>query len=200
MMEGYGYGGMAGGMGGGGMGGAGHAIAGMIGGSLLWALAATLIGQVWLLGLNLVYLRITEGLDAGATEAALLRGLDDAKRRTAELGERAKAKATAASAAAAAAARDRERQSTAAAAPVDPATPIAPGTSPAAGGPVAPSAFGSPDAAASPYPSDAAFAPPAAPAAGPTFTPQPATIACPNCAALCTTDDLFCGVCGQRLK
>lgn len=146
MMEGYGGG------------GGGHVLAAMIGGGLLWALAATLVGQVYLLGLNIVYLRVTEGLDAGATEAALQRGLDDAKRRTAEVSERARA----------AAARQREP------APAAPAKPVA-------------GAYGD--------------------AAGPATTiPQvvPATMTmtmtCPNCSAACTTDDLFCGVCGQRLK
>ena len=47
----------------GGGGSAGHAIAGAIGGALLWAVAASLVGQVYLLGLSLVYLRVTEGLD-----------------------------------------------------------------------------------------------------------------------------------------
>jgi len=84
MMEGGGY---AGGFGG------GHMIAAAIGGGLLWAIAATLVGQVYLLGLSIVYLRVTEGLDVGAAQAALQRGLDDAKRRTAEIGERARAAA-----------------------------------------------------------------------------------------------------------
>jgi len=71
-------------------GGAGHAIAGVIGGALLWAIAASLVGQVYLLGLSIVYLRVTEGLDLTSAEAALRATLDDAKRRTAEFGERAR--------------------------------------------------------------------------------------------------------------
>ena len=74
----------------GGGGSAGHAIAGAIGGALLWAVAASLIGQVYLLGLSLVYLRVTEGLDLTASEAALRATFDDARRRTAELGEKAR--------------------------------------------------------------------------------------------------------------
>ena len=74
----------------GGGGGAGHAIAGAIGGALLWAVAASLVGQVYLLGLSLVYLRVTEGLDLTASEAALRATFDDARRRTAELGEKAR--------------------------------------------------------------------------------------------------------------
>jgi hypothetical protein len=93
--------GFGGGMGGlGGMmgmmqgGGGGAMIAGAIGGLLLWAVAASLVGQVHLLGLCLVYLRVTEGLDLSATEAALRQTLDEARRRTAELGEKAKSAAS----------------------------------------------------------------------------------------------------------
>ena len=71
-------------------GGSGHAVAGAIGGALLWAVAASLVGQVYLLGLSLVYLRVTEGLDLTASEEALRATFDDAKRRTAELGEKAR--------------------------------------------------------------------------------------------------------------
>ncbi|HZW72465.1 MAG TPA: hypothetical protein VFF43_02910, partial [Caldimonas sp.] len=71
-------------------GGGGHAIAGVIGGALLWAIAASLVGQVYLLGLSIVYLRVTEGLDLTSAEEAFRATLDDAKRRTAELGERAR--------------------------------------------------------------------------------------------------------------
>jgi len=71
-------------------GGGGYAVAGAIGGALLWAVAASLVGQVYLLGLSLVYLRVTEGLDLTASEAALRATFDDARRRTAELGEKAR--------------------------------------------------------------------------------------------------------------
>jgi hypothetical protein len=95
-------------------GGGGHAIAGVIGGALLWAIAASLVGQVYLLGLSIVYLRVTEGLDLTSAEESLRATLDEAKRRTAGLGEKARqatqrseapvAGATAAAAGAAAAA------------------------------------------------------------------------------------------------
>ena len=71
-------------------GGGAHAIAGAIGGALLWAVAASLVGQVYLLGLSLVYLRVTEGLDLTASEEALRAKFDDARRRTAEFGEKAR--------------------------------------------------------------------------------------------------------------
>ena len=71
-------------------GGGGHAIAGVIGGALLWAIAASLVGQVYLLGLSIVYLRVTEGLDLTSAEESFRATLDEAKRRTAELGEKAR--------------------------------------------------------------------------------------------------------------
>jgi hypothetical protein len=46
----------------------------------------------------------------------------------------------------------------------------------------------------------AAPAAPPHPAPGPTFTPQPMALSCPSCGAACTAEDVFCGVCGQRLK
>lgn len=68
----------------------GYAIAAGMGAGLLWALAGSLVSQVYLLGLNIVYLRVTEGLDVAATEAALKARLDAAKRQAADLGQRAK--------------------------------------------------------------------------------------------------------------
>ncbi|MBV9891645.1 MAG: hypothetical protein JO090_12260 [Rhizobacter sp.] len=71
-------------------GGDAHAIAGLVGGELLWAVAASLVSQVYLLGLSIVYLRVTEGLDVASAEESLRATLDDAKRRTSELGEKAR--------------------------------------------------------------------------------------------------------------
>ena len=70
--------------------GGGYGIAGAIGSGLLWAVAVTLVTQVYLLGLELVYLRVIEGLDSTATEQALTEHIDTARRRAAELGEKAK--------------------------------------------------------------------------------------------------------------
>jgi hypothetical protein len=53
------------------VGGASYVVAAGIGAALLWALAGSLLSLVYLLGLNLVYLRVTEGLDVEGTEAAL---------------------------------------------------------------------------------------------------------------------------------
>lgn len=142
------YGGMGGGMRGmgpfggfGGMmggGGGGYAVAGAIGVGVLWAIAAALVAQVWLLGLNLVYLRVSEGLDASATEATISQKLAEARRKSAEMAHRAKE----------AAERARE-QARAASAPV---APTGAAVAPAAGGP---------SVAATVTP---AVAPPAAPA------------------------------------
>ena len=90
--------------------GGGHAMAGVIGGALLWAVAASLLAQVYLLGLSMVYLRVTEGLDLTAAEAALRATVDDARRRAAQLGEKAR----------------EATQPSPAAAPVAPAAPAAP--------------------------------------------------------------------------
>ena len=203
MMQGYGgYGAFGGG-------GGGYAIAGAIGGGVLWALSSTLIWQVFLLGLNLVYLRMTEGLDSTAAEAALLRGLDDAKRRTAELGERAKAAANRAGQPGVPPAYTpppagpvAPTNPTTSTGPVAPLVPAA-GAAPATYAPPAPTS--APDAPTQAYPAPPTYAPPPAtshmpPPPAPTYVPPATAIACPNCSAACTTDDLFCGVCGQRLK
>lgn len=71
-------------------GGSGHLVAGAIGTGVLWALALTLVNQVAILGLILVYLRVTEGLDASATESAMMQRLDEARRKAADMGRRAK--------------------------------------------------------------------------------------------------------------
>lgn len=73
-----------------GMGGEGYAFAAGLGAGLLWALAGSLVSLVNLLGLNLVYLRVTEGLDGGAAESELKARLDDAKRHAGDLGRKAK--------------------------------------------------------------------------------------------------------------
>ena len=211
-------------------GGGGHAIAGAIGGLLLWAVAASLVGQVYLLGLSLVYLRVTEGLDLTASEASLRATFDDAKRRTAELGEKARQAATRDAAPAAA---------TAAAAPAwSPFAAPTPGPAPVAEPPASvplpaeahedvttmplPRTAKVPDedpdislpfdeapapaaAAAAPPPNPAYASPPAwkappAVAPLPPATPLPAATTCPQCLSGISPDDVFCGVCGYRLK
>lgn len=125
------YGGMRGGMGMGPLGGlmaggGSYMMAGGIGFGVLWAVAVTLVAQVWLLGLNLVYLRVSEGLDTEATEAAIGQKLAEARRKSAEMAAKAKetaerARAQARAAAAPAAAPATTTPPAAAAATVPPA-------------------------------------------------------------------------------
>jgi hypothetical protein len=169
-----GMGGMSGGRGGGG-GAVGYAIAGGIGVGLLWALAGSLLSLVYLLGLNLVYLRVTEGLDVGATEDALKARFDAAKRQAADLGQKARD--------AAERTRDQARQSAASSAA----------------------------AAAAARPPAAPFQPPAPPQRAPqvqahdissdmTIPTVAKTSTCPQCLSSVGRDDVFCGVCGYKLK
>ena len=230
--------------------GGGRAIAGVIGGLLLWAVAGSLVGQVYLRGLSLVYLRVTEGLDLGGTEAALREKLDEARRRAAEFGDKGRsglaadaAGVGAASAAAGASgsafgavppaynpapvynpppayspppeASFEAMQSAAFGAAPPPSPTVAPvSSSPAA--PIVGEHEGEPDIAlpfddveaTRPAPMGAAApawaAPPVAPVAAPTPAVEPpsppAMAACPQCLSPVTPDDVFCGVCGYRLK
>lgn len=185
-----GFGGLNAGMGGvmgiaSGMAGGGYAVAGAIGGLVLWAVAASLCAQVYLLGLCLVYLRLTEGLDLTAAEAALRGKLDEARRRAGELGDKAKA----------------------AARPDSPPAPAAPPETPApatAADPfgVSPLSEATAAAAADIDLPIAASVPPAplAPPPPATFEPPAALANCPQCMAPVTPDDVFCGVCGYRLR
>ena len=171
------FGGMNGG--GSGDGAAGYAIAAGIGAGLLWALAGSLVSLVYLLGLNLVYLRVTEGLDVGATEAAMKARFDDAKRQAADLGQKARD--------AAERAREQARQSTAAA-QAGAAAAAAAASMPAA--PTEP-----PPAPPPPIGSGGRELPP-----GSTTPAVAKTLTCPQCLSSVGQDDLFCGVCGYRLK
>lgn len=156
----------------------GYAIAAAVGTGVLWAVATTLVLLVSLLGLNLIYLRVSEGLDSAATEQAIKARLDDARRKTAEMAQKAKEAGERARAQAQeAAARHRSAAEPQAPAPPAPATP-------AVTPPVAPPAPPAPPAA-----------PPAAAAAP--GTPRPSQ--CPKCAAPITPGDLFCGNCGHKL-
>ncbi len=247
-----GLGSMMGGMGGmgglGGMdggGGMGHAVAGGIGFAVLWAVAASLVMQVYLLGLCLVYLRVTEGLDLSATEAALRQKLDEARNRANELGDKARSAAGRTAApmpppppppqeaynpGAMAAGGTAAGAAPLFAAPPPPAVP-----------PATPAAYAAPPAYTPPpaYAPPPAYTPPSAhlpetppatstdidlsfddvPASAstpPSMTPAysapahvpppvappepPASTTCPQCLSPITSDDVFCGVCGYRVK
>ena len=223
--------------------GAGHAVGGVIGLMVLWAVAASLVLQVYLLGLCLVYLRVTEGLDLSGTEEALRQKLDEARKRAAELGEKAHAAANRETAAAAPAPSSSAAAAASAAATVAPfAASPAPYTPPPAhyATPPAPYRPPPPSAAPAPYPPPAPYTadlaplaatdidlsfddtpPPVAPPAPPSLTPSysvppvyvpppvrppvaapamPQPTTCPQCLSPITADDVFCGVCGYRLK
>ena len=227
--------GMAQGMGGS---GAGHAIAGVIGGLVLWAIAVSLVLQVYLLGLCLVYLRVTEGLDLSASEAALRQKLDEARRRAGELGDKARTAVNRDDAAPAAPPASGSAGSAAAMAAGAAAAGTAAASAPLFQAPrppaVVPPAYPPPS-----YPSPAPYtadlppggtdidlpfddAPaPAAPHASPSMTlsysappvymppPQAPSVAapalpvattCPQCLSPITSEDVFCGVCGYRVK
>jgi len=252
-------------------GGGGHAIAGAIGFLLLWAVAGSVLGQVYLRGLALVYLRVTEGLDVAASEAALQGGLEAARRRTNELGEKARnavradPAATAADAAGVVAAGGppssgvtfgsavattlaagtaAASMATASPAAVPPAydppafeppaiDPFAPYNPPPAYSPPATLIQPGSEAAAAPAsdeeadidlpfdpthataPAPAAatehvtepptvvppaWAPPAVTAPAPPPPAPPLVTTCPQCLSSVAPDDVFCGVCGYRLK
>ncbi|MEP7282209.1 MAG: zinc ribbon domain-containing protein [Rubrivivax sp.] len=116
-----------------GMGHGGYVIAGLFGAGVLWALALTLVLQVWHLGVNLVYLKVSEGLDASVTEDALQARLADARRKATEIGQKAREATDRARAQAehaleqrrAAGAASKAAAATAALAPVAPAVPPA---------------------------------------------------------------------------
>jgi len=158
---------------------AGYAVAAGIGAGLLWALAGSLVSLVYLLGLNLVYLRVTEGLDVVATEAAMKARFDEAKRQATDLGQKARE--------AAERAREQARQS-AAAAQASAAAAAAAATKPV------------------PPPEPPPAPPPTIISAGRELPPgstTPAvakTLTCPQCLSSVGQDDVFCGVCGYRLK
>lgn len=161
----------------GGRGYGGYAKAGLFGAGVLWALALTLAMQVGLLGLNLAYLRVGEGLDPSATEGALHAKLADARRKAAEMGQKAK-EATERARVQAEQAMEQRRAAAEAAKVAAGAGAVAPAASAVAttGGPLARTDA---DAAAR----------------------GPGTLAaCPACQAPVAADDVFCGSCGHRLK
>ena len=209
--------------------GAGHAIAGLIGLTVLWAIAASLVLQVYLLGLCLVYLRVTEGLDLSATEAALRQKLDEARKRAADLGDKARKAAnrdappappaasssamvagTASAAAAPFASPPRPAAEPAPYVPPAPSPPPSPAASyttdlPLAGTDIdlpfedAPAPSTTPPSTTPAYSAPPVYMPPSAQTpAPPPAIPAPTT--CPQCLSPITGEDLFCGVCGYRLK
>jgi hypothetical protein len=154
------------------VGGAGYAIAAGVGTGILWSLAGSLLSLVYLLGLNLVYLRVTEGLDVDSTEAVMKSGLDEAKRQAADLGQKARDAA------------DRVREPSR---PSGGSQPVAPTFSER-------SPESRPDIAAQ------GAAPWAQPPSPPVPSSPVATSFCPQCQSPVDKKDVFCGLCGHRLK
>jgi hypothetical protein len=158
-----------------------YGLAAGIGGMLLWSLTGSLVSLVYLLGLNIVYLRVTEGLDVSATEDALKARLDIAKRQATEFGQRAKD--------AAERAREQARQSAAAAqASANPANrPVDPAVAESITGPT-------------PAPPPLISDRPAREAPPDSTSPAVAkALTCPHCLSAVARDDVYCGVCGYKL-
>jgi hypothetical protein len=70
--------------------GSGHMVAGMIGGSVLFAVAAVLPGLIATKGLCIIYLNGTQGLDFAQAEAQLESGMAAVKKKAEEARERAR--------------------------------------------------------------------------------------------------------------
>lgn len=181
-----GMGGIMGGIAGGGfdgmgaMGGmGGHAAAAAVGGGILFAVAFTLPGMVYLRGACTVYLRAIDGLDLAAEQAVVDERIAAARAKAREV--QAQAQATA---------QQYANRPAAAPAPgqVAAATPLGPAPAMPANPPAAPAAMA---AAAVTAPMYTAPAPAPAPAAA---------LACPNCRSNILPSDLFCGECGHKLQ
>jgi hypothetical protein len=77
----------------GGMGGSGYALALAFGSLLLMGVMWPIIIAPWVMGLNLVYVGLSEGLDASAAEGQLAAGLAQARQKAAEMQEVARQRA-----------------------------------------------------------------------------------------------------------
>ena len=188
-------------------GSSGLVYAGILATALIFGLAFTLMMQVALMGVNLVYLSATDGLDTADTENALNAGLDEMKRRAREAQEKARQMAEEAKE------RARQRaaeQAAAQAAAAEQATAQAQAQAAA----VLAAEQAEQQAAADQSAAETAAAqaaPPDAPPQEPTFLAEPApstdlppasaaTATCPQCQHTVGHDDMFCGECGHRLK
>lgn len=197
-------------------GSSGLVYAGILATALIFGLAFTLMMQVALMGVNLVYLSATDGLDTADTENALNAGLDEMKRRAREAQEKARLAAEQAQEKArqmAEEAKERARQRAAeqAAAQAAAAEQTAAQAQAAA---VLAAEQAEQQAAADRSAAETAAAqaaPPDAPPQEPTFLAEPApstnlppasaaTATCPQCQHTVGYDDMFCGECGHRLK
>ena len=195
-------------------GSSGLMYAGILATALIFGLAFTLMMQVALMGVNLVYLAATDGLDTADTENALNAGLDEMKRRAREAQEKARLAAEQAQEKArqmAEEAKERARQraaeqaaAQAAAAEQAQAQAAAVLAAEQAEQQAAADRLAAEAAAAQAAPPDAAPQEPpllAEPAPSTNLPPaSAATATCPQCQHTVGHDNIFCGECGHRLK
>ena len=189
-------------------GSSGLVYAGILATALIFGLAFTLMMQVALMGVNLVYLSATDGLDTADTENALNAGLDEMKRRAREAQEKARLAAEQAQEKArqmAEEAKERARQRAAEqAAAAEQAQAAAVLAAEQAEQQAAADRLAAEAAAAQAAPPDAAPQEPrllAEPAPSTDLPPaSAATATCPQCQHTVGHDDMFCGECGHRLK
>ena len=188
--------------------------AGILATALIFGLAFTLMMQVALMGVNLVYLSATDGLDTADTENALNAGLDEMKRRAREAQEKARLAAEQAQEKARQMAEEAKERARQRAAEQAAAQAAAAEQAQAQAAAVLAAEQAEQQAAADRLAAEAAAAqaaPPDAPPQEPTFLAEPApstnlppasaaTATCPQCQHTVGHDDVFCGECGHRLK
>ncbi|CAN5196902.1 hypothetical protein BH11PSE11_BH11PSE11_25750 [soil metagenome] len=203
----------------------GYVVAGLIGGGVLYAVAAVIPALIATKGMCIIYLNAVDGLDFEHAEAQLQSGMAAVKKKAEEARERAQqmaeqptrqspdnaiqpASPSASPASTAAVPETAPMAAAAMAAAVSPASPVAASqtsvaaplrTAPAAVPPaaVSPAAPAAPVDRASPTPQVAPSASVQAPAAPPA---RPVAANCPSCHVPVASDDAFCGNCGHKLK
>lgn len=171
--------------------GSSYGLAAGIGGMLLWALVGTLVSMVSLMGLDIVYLRVTQGLDVAATEDALRTRLDEARRQATDFGQKARD--------AAERAREQARQSVS---QVQASQAHTVASVHQAGDVTADDAAAPAAAATQPPPAPPPQATERPPREAPPESTTPAVakaLTCPHCLSAIGKGDVFCGVCGYRL-
>ena len=195
-------------------GSSGLMYAGILATALIFGLAFTLMMQVALMGVNLVYLSATDGLDTADTENALNAGLDEMKRRAREAQEKARLAAEQAQEKARQMAEEAKERARQRAAEQAAAQAAAAEQAQAQAAAVLAAEQAEQQAAADQSAAETAAAqaaPPDAPPQEPTFLAEPApstnlppasaaTATCPQCQHTVGHDDMFCGECGHRLK
>jgi len=71
-------------------GGSGYLTAAFFAGAVIFGVAAAAVFSVYLMGVNIIYLKLSDGLDSSSAEAMLSDGLAQAKKKAEEVHERAK--------------------------------------------------------------------------------------------------------------